>query len=455
MKINVKTRLQLRLQSTLFVVLFIALIALLGWLSTQFKFTIDLTANHSNSLSRPTLRLLKNLAQDVQISAFISPANRQKEILDKLFQRYVDQQPKIHYQSINPDLAPDKLREFNIQQDGAVVIESKGRRETLNGVTESSVTNAIARLMRQTQSFVVFLQGHGERDPFGVANFDDQQFASRLGKKGFQIQTLNLTQTTAIPDNTNVLVIADAKSSLLPGEMKLIEQYLAGGGNLLWLNEPSDDNPLATLAERFDIEFLPGVIVDPSTQLLGLDRVDYALAADYPRHAITTGISSVTLYPTAQALDFLGDKTSEWLAEPIVQSHDRTWNETGPLAGEIKRGDNPGEQAGPLTIIYALSRSVQHDDGKLQTQRIVISGDSDFLSNRFFGNGDNLNLGLNMLNWLSHDDDLIAVTPSSAIDTRLNLSEHQQIFIAVLFVLILPLLLLVSGIRIWLVRRKR
>ena len=288
-----------------------------------------------------------------------------------------------------------------------------------------------------------------------MANFDLQQFARRLGKKGIQVQTVNLTQTTSIPDNTDVLVIADAKTALLPGEMKLVTQYIANGGNLLWLNEPGEENPLTPLIEQFDMEFLPGVIVDPSTRLLGLDRVDYALAADYPRHAITTGITSVTLYPTAQALDFIGDKDSQWLAEAIVQSHQRTWNETGPLAGQITRGDNPGEQAGPLTIVYALSRSVQHDDGKLQTQRIVISGDSDFLSNRFIGNGDNLNLGLNMIDWLGHDDDLIAVTPASAIDTHLNLSAQQQLFIAVFFVLVLPLLLLASGIRIWLVRRRR
>ena len=237
--------------------------------------------------------------------------------------------------------------------------------------------------------------------------------------------------------------------------MKLIEQYIDAGKNLLWLSEPGEDNPLLALAEKFDIEFLPGVIVDPSTQLLGLDRVDYALAADYPRHAITTGISSVTLYPTAAALDFLGDENSEWLAAAIVQAHDRSWNETGPLAGEIAEGDNDGEQPGPLDIIMALTRSVQQDDGKLLTQRVIISGDSDFLSNQFIGNGDNLNLGLNMVNWLSHDDELIAITPQSAIDTQLDLSDNEQLFIAAFFLLILPLLLLTAGIRIWLLRRRR
>jgi ABC-type uncharacterized transport system involved in gliding motility auxiliary subunit len=455
MQITPKTHLQLKAQSALFVALFIAFISVLGWLSTQFKFTVDLTANQSNSLSEPTLRLLKNIQQDINIIAFISPVNEQKDMLDTLFRRYAEAQPKIHYQSLNPDLVPDKLREYNIEQDGQVVIESNGRRETLRGVTESSVTNAIARLMRQGERWAVFLQGHGERDPFGTANFDYQQFATRLSQKGFQVETVNLMQTTQIPQNTSVLIIADPKTALLPGELKLVEQYIHTGGNLLWLSEPGEKKPLTALAEQFDSEFLPGVIVDPSTQLLGLDRVDYALAADYPRHAITTGITSVTLYPSAAALDFLGDENSEWLAEAIVQTHDRSWNETGALAGEITLGDNEGEQAGPLDIIMALSRSVQKDDGELRTQRVVISGDSDFLDSQFLGNGDNLNLGLNIINWLSHDDNLIAISPKSAIDTQLDLSDRAQLFIAALFLLILPLLLFTAGIRIWLVRRRR
>ena len=60
-----------------------------------------------------------------------------------------------------------------------------------------------------------------------------------------------------------------------------------------------------------------------------------------------------------------------------------------------------------------------------------------------------------MINWLSHDDTLIAISPRSAVDTQLELSPNSQLMIALVFLLALPLLLLTSGIRIWLVRRKR
>jgi len=235
----------------------------------------------------------------------------------------------------------------------------------------------------------------------------------------------------------------------------MIDEYIDKGGNLLWLTEPTTGDILQNLADKLELEFLPGVVVDPSSQLLGLDRVDFALAADYTRHAITTSVDAVTLYPTARAIEFSGIENSEWEAVPLMLTHERTWNETGEMSGEITNGDNDGEQDGPLTLGMSLTRNLQTEDGESLTQRVVVTGDTDFLANQFLGNGNNLALGLNMVNWLSHDDNLIAISPKSATDTQLALSQNSQIFIAAVFLFLLPVGLIAIGLRIWLVRRKR
>ncbi|MDJ0833403.1 MAG: GldG family protein [Gammaproteobacteria bacterium] len=453
MQINKKTRLQLKIQSGLFLILFLVLIGLLGWLSTQYQFNIDLTVGQRNSLSQPTLRLLQGIQQPVKISAFVSPLNESKPALDSLLERYQRAQALISFEIINPDLAPDLLRQFNITRDGEVLIEVGGRSENIIRVTEQNITNSIARLLRQGERFLVFLEGHGERNPYADANHDLQLFASRLSQKGFLIETLNLIDIASIPDNTDVMIIADPASTLFPGEVKLIRSYVEAGGNLLWLREPVDNSGLDELAEILDLEFLPGVIVDPTTQLLGLNRVDFALTADYPRHAVTTGIDSISLYPTASPI-LKDDQAQTWSSVPLMQSHDRSWNENGTLVGQISPGDDEGEQFGPHTIALALERELEQQDD-LVTQRIVVVGDADFLSNQYLGNGSNLALGLNMLNWLSHDDSLIAISPKQAADSQLELSANAQLFIALLFLLMLPLLLLGSGIGIWIRRRKR
>lgn len=454
MKLNNKTRLQLRIQSSLFIILFIGFIGLLAWLSTQYSYSIDLTANQSNSLSPPTQRLLNGIQQPVKITAFVSPANNLKGNMDAIFNRYHEVQPLIEYNSINPDFAPDQLRDFNIQRDGEVVIEVNGRHENLQQITESSITNALARLTREAERWVMFIEGHGERDAYGAANYDLQLFGSRLAEKGFQIQPVNLMQSTSIPHNTDILVIADAASELLPGEVDMIRRYVEAGGNLLWMADISQDNSLDSLAEQLELEFLPGVIVDTSSQILGLSRVDFALVADYPHHAITSQLKALTLFPRAQAMQFHGEQ-SDWQAVPLLVTQARSWNEVGEIQGKITQGDQNAEVAGPLNLGYSLERSVQKDDGSLQTQRVVVTGDADFLSNQYLGNGSNLDLGLNLFNWLSHDDNLISISPRSALDTKLELSSSSQLIIALTFLLLLPLALLAAGIRIWLVRRKR
>ena len=73
----------------------------------------------------------------------------------------------------------------------------------------------------------------------------------------------------------------------------------------------------------------------------------------------------------------------------------------------------------------------------------------------FLGNGGNLELGLNIIHWLTHDDAFIAIQPKAAPDQTLALDRNAQIAISLGFLIILPLGLLIAGFTIWLRRRKR
>ena len=454
MILNKATRRNIRLQSTLFVVLFLFLMGMLAWLSQLYSISIDLTKNERNSLSPESIRLTKAIQAPLKVSLFVTPGNEAGDMLKRLFERYQYQQPLIEVDSLNPDLHPDLLRQHDIRQDAEVVIEYQGRSEKLSQVTEARVTNSIQRLMRQGERWVVFLQGHGERDPYSETNHDLSEFATRLASKGYIVENLTLTQASSIPQNTDVLVIASPQTALLPGEVDLLKSYIEQGGNLLWLADPDTvAHPLDRLADALAVEFLPGVIVDPNSQLLGLDRVDFALVAQYPRHPITQNIESLSLYPQTQAIEYHGD-TEQWQQHNFLVSGESSWNETGEMKGEIFNGDDADEINGPLNIGITLSTFFENDSGTSE-QRIAVVGDADFLSNSYLGNGANLEVGLNLFNWLSHDDSLISISPRAAPDTRLELSQNQQIVIGTFFLLVLPLSLIGCGLRIWLTRRKR
>jgi len=86
---------------------------------------------------------------------------------------------------------------------------------------------------------------------------------------------------------------------------------------------------------------------------------------------------------------------------------------------------------------------------------VIVIGDSDFLSNAYLGNGGNVELGLNLFNWLNHDDQFITVTARTASDVNLELGKTAQIIIGFGFLFGMPLLLLGSGVAIWWRRRNR
>ncbi|NCF35531.1 MAG: ABC transporter [Gammaproteobacteria bacterium] len=454
MRVDSRQRLQYRIQSGVFLVLFIALLAVVAWITERYPFTIDMSANERNSLSQESARLVAGIEHPLEVTLFVSPVNDSKPLLEALFERYRLLQPNIEFQSLNPDLHPDLLRTHDIRYDGEVLLEYRGRSEKLSQVDEAAVSSAIQRLLRQGERWLVFLDGHGERSPYREANHDYSLLATKLASKGYSIESLNLTQTSSIPQNTNVLVLASPRVALLPGEIELLRKHIDRGGNLLWLADPDQASEgLNLLAEHLTIEFLPGIIVDPNSQLMGLDRADFALVGEYPRHPVTQNLASLSLFPQAQAIEFYGEDS--WQQQIFLRSDSRSWNETGELRGEIFNGDHDDENQGPLNIGLTLARSHENDDGEIYNQRIAIVGDADFLSNRYLGNGSNLDIGINLLNWLSHDDQLIAISPRPAPDTRLELSSEKQISIALFFLLLLPLGLVVSGLRIWLKRRKR
>ena len=454
MKLNSRARLQLRIQSGVFLLLFVGLLALLAWLSQRYPVTIDMSSNQRNSLSQETVRLLEQIETPIDVTLFIAPANERRPTLEKLFKRYRQLQPNIHVQTLNPDLHPDLVRAHDIRYDGEVLLEYLGRNEKISQISEANVSNSIQRLLRQGERWLVFLQGHGERNPYGEANHDYSMFATQLAGKGYTIENLTLAQISSIPDNTDVLVLASPRVALLPGETRLLQEYIDAGGNFLWFADPEQAvDGLELLGESLATGFVPGVIVDPNSQLMGLDRIDFALIGEYPRHPITSNLGSLSIFPQAQGIEFYGD--ANWQRQNFLQSDERSWNETGELQADAVKGDNDDEISGPLTIGMSLARNSNDSNGQPLEQRVIIVGDADFLANSYLGNGSNLEIGINLVNWLSHDDRLISISPRPAPDTRLELSPTEQLVIAIFFLLALPLGLLISGLRIWLQRRKR
>jgi len=457
MKVSRRSRILLRLQGLTFSLLFSASIGLLAWLSTQYVYQADWTAGARNTVSADSRKLLAELDEPVRITAFVrDEAQLRRQIRDLVgsYQRFKDD---ITLEFINPDTAPEQVRELGISSGGELRVNYRGRSENIQTLSEQTLSNSLLRLSRQEARWIVFLGGHGEREPQGETNHGLGIFGGELERKGLNVQTVNLAQT-GIPANTSLLVIAGPRVNLLPGEVDALLRYVDQGGNLLWLAEPGDLHGLEPLAEQLGIDFLPGRVVDAGSQAFGIDNPTFVVIADYPQHEITAEMAAVTVFPEAAALELRDN--SAWTQLPLLTTLARSWTELGELAGEISFDVDTDERPGPLDIGVVLSRDRPAGDGAdaaeaPQQQRVIVVGDGDFLSNTYLGNGGNLGLGLNMVHWLSHDDAFLNIRVQGAPDTDLEPGRTAQAVIGLGLLFGLPVLLLVSGLLIWLRRRGR
>lgn len=487
MKQEQKQRLLLSVQNWIYVGLVLAVAGLVAWLSTRYVYEADWTANNRNSLSEPSVKLLETIEAPVSVTAYASEDAALRASIREFVGRYQRVKADVRLDFVNPDTAPQKVRDLGITRDGTLVVSLGGATENVADLAEQSLTNALARLARQGERKLAFVTGHGERAPEGQANFDLGYFVDELKTKGFRVQTVNLAQQGRIPDDSHLLVIAGPEVNYLPGEVQIIRDYVRDGGNLLWLTEPEGLHGLEPLAEELGVSHLPGVVVDPTSQLFGIRDPAYALVVEYPDHPLTRGLAALTLFPESAALT--APVGRDWNATPVLRTVERAWTETGEIAGEIRFDEDTEERPGPLTIGLALSREIAADEarqtGKAEMtgesaaegdqaadtdnadgageapasatihQRVVVTGDGDFLSNSFLGNGANLDLGVRMVNWLVGDDEFIEIAPKAAPDTSLELGRYASGTIAVAFLFVLPLGLMLTGAFIWWRRRRK
>jgi len=455
MKLSNQSRLQLSIQKVIFLLLFISSIGMLAWISNHYNVQYDLTENKRHSLSANSIELLNLLDKEVIVHAYTTDDITQKAV-SEIISRYQQVKSDFKLRLLNPDLDITQAQADGIVMDKpfAFVVYYNNRMEHIGSLSEHAISNALLRLNRRDNQQVVFLSGHGERNIKGKTNRAYAKLAKQLSDKGFNLQTQNLLEKP-LSSSTKLLVIAAPDKEYLAGELQQINKFISNGGNLLWLTDPGQSDGLGKLATSLGLQLQDGVIVDNNTDLrntLNIASPAIIPVTEYYPHAITNALKYNSLFPLTRGISPLSNDANinNWQSTVLFNSFGQSWTETSGLTEEMTYDSNSGDVAGPITIAVALNRQLNN-----ASQRVVVVGDSDFLSDTYIGAGANLDIGLNIFNWLIGDDDFISVEMKASPDTKLELNDTQLMIIAFGFFLILPLLLLAIGFRIWYVRKNR
>lgn len=453
MEISATSRLRYRIQTILFIVLFLAIMGLLAWLSTQYSWRSDWTAGQRNSLTNDTVKLLATLDTGVHIRSYQPEDKNLQQGVHDILGRYKQHKKDFDYRIVNPDLEPDLAKADGIREFGQTVIKYRDQQEIVDALDEQSISNALLRLSRNDSPLLVFTNGHGERDIDDQGNIGYALLQQKMTEAGFAFSQMNFL-SDAIPENTRVLVIAGSSHDFVAGEVEKMLTFIERGGHLLWLVDPESGHSLDTLFTQLGLQMIPGVVVDTNQQLRTTLRTPHPAILPilaYGEHAITAELRYHTLFSMAAAFK-TSSAASTWQATPFLLTlPESSWAETGNFFLDVTLNQKSGDTAGPLAIGYTLEKSLADN----RTQRVVVIGDSDFLSNANLGAGANLLLIQNTFNWLAEDDQLISIAPKAAPDLDLQLNKTELIVIGFGFLLVLPIALAGSGFYIWFKRRKR
>lgn len=427
MKVNRKFRFQMMVQSWIFIVLFGLVIFMVSYLTTEYRVAKDVTQANRNLLTQGSVEVLEQMSGPVDITVYATEDEANsgetfRKVMAGFISRYQREKKDIYLKFINPATEPKLAQEANIKEDGEVVVEFNKRVEHIfPPISEKDMTNLLVRLSRTNSRPVMFLDGHGERHLQGIKNHDLGEFGKQLEAKGFKFANPDLTIAQEVPSNGSMLVIASPQVDVTDIEAKKIKAYIEHGGNVLWLLDDNNFHGLDIVADYLGISVSQGIAVDMSSAQYGADA-KVAFASFYGDHPITRNFQLRTLFPEAREVDAKASYDFGWKVGRLVEVAPNGWLESSKIEVGVKNQkvtfDEATDKRGPINIGVALERTY----GK-KGQRVVVMGNANFLSNTFITNGGNLDFGLNILNWLAGDDDLIAIEANPLKDMNVVVPE--------------------------------
>lgn len=463
-----------------YVLVFAAILGALNWLSSQYNQTYDSTERKLYSLSDQTHKILGDLDRDVNMFYFDRKTNflAAKDMLV----RYENASSRVKVEYVDPDEDPLKTEAMNVRSYGALVLDIGGNRKEVSAATEEEITNAIITALKGQDKTACVVTGHGEAASGDTERDGFSNARTAVEDANYGYEDISLA-SGSVPGNCTLLIVAGPATGYFEPEIDVLGNYVAGGGRLLLMLNPAlpDANgrrrpsspELVALAARWGVAVNDDIVIDqsPIGQLFGGGPLT-PMVAEYESHPIVEVMSNVaTLFPASRSVWKADEVPDGWNVEDLLKTSDSSFATSSfetDSEGVLVRND-AAETPGPINLAVAATFDVpepaaeaQDGEGEPETiaaadeeieGRVVVIGSSRFAGNYGLGRGGNHDLFLNMLNWLSSDEDLISIRPKDPENTPLDLSEGQMRSIFLFSLLLLPMVVIVSGVWNWWGRR--
>lgn len=445
----------------LVIVLVLGILAIINYFFAKNHYRMDFTETKLHSLSDQSVSVLKGLEDDVNIKLFFREGNYSRASMEHLMEIYSYHSNKIKYEFIDPDKNPGLVKRYEIAEDGTTIFEIGEKESRITSSSEENITNAIIKISREGKKVIYFLEGHGEASLEETGDNGYSIAKDELEKLAYEVKKLALALEDNFPDDISLLVIPGPQKDLLPNELETIKKYIQHGGRVFFMTDPETAPVLTPYLEEYGVKLESDLIVDTVSRLLGGDYF-MPVVNEYEPHSITDKFRYATFFPYARSVSPTEEKPEGITLEVIAKSSQNSWSERQLDEQEVTFNEED-DVGGPISL--AVVATIQPKQETQQEQqppeditpkpegRIAVFGDSDFVTNRYYYLSGNGNFFLNTVNWLTEEEDLIAIQPKTSFPRIIQLSPSQGRLIFFVSLIILPLAVLITGISIWVRRR--
>jgi ABC-type uncharacterized transport system involved in gliding motility auxiliary subunit len=443
--------LQSLLQGATYTVIVIAILVVINFLANRYNKSYDTTANKRFTLSDQTAKIAANLKQTVTIAYWDQPGRfaSARDLLD----RYKNLSGKIEIEYDDVDKNRSKALAAGIRTIPAIIVTSGARKQDAKTLSEEEITGAIVRAIKEGQRTVCFLTGSGEHAPEDADREGYSLAKALVEKNNYATQVLKMVTKPEIPPDCTVILVGGPKRDYMPAAVSAIKAFIEGGGKGLFLMDPpfkfgqgiDDNDALSSMLDSWGVTLRKDQVRDLG-QFVQQGGPEYPAITEYAPHVIGSSMRLATIFPTPRSIAF--KNTDHTAVEKLFETSDASFGTLNLAGGDLQ--PTAKDMKGPLTLAVAGTYNTGKENLKGQ---FVVVGTSAWILNGILLAEGNRDLFLNMLNWLSADEDLISIRPKEPEDRRLNINQRQISLLFYESVVAIPLLVVAMGISVWWKRR--
>jgi hypothetical protein len=456
------------------IVAVLSVAVMVNYLSGRYFQRVYLGTQTGVELHAPTITLLRSVTNQVQVTLYYSKDAPFFGDVVGLLREYVSRNPKIEIRMVDCERDPGRAQEVKTKYDlgsatNVIIFDCAGRKQVLPGDMladydlltvpggfyrkplnfkgEMMFTSALLAVTSLKPFKAYFLQGHGEHlmDDGGGDGY--LTFASVFRQNYIDVEPLSLLGTNTVPADCDVLIVAGPIRAIPDVELGRIEEYLNRGGRLFALFDVrtwNRETGLEKILARWGVGVGAERVVDEDKLVRGQDMVISA----FSRHPLVNPLLGSGLYLTIPRPVFPKTHSSPVADAPKVEVVAATGTNSYLAGDPLRRASLP-----VITVVDKPSvRGVFAEGG---TTRMIIAGDSFFLSNGQIENLSNRDFVNLAANWLVDRTALLAGLGPRPVDAyRVLVTQREMRRLQWIMLGAMPGGVVLFGGLVWFRRRK-